>query len=53
MLPPVVAVLLAFVATLFRSQAALRLEHLALRHQLAVYTQTVARPRLRPTDRLF
>jgi hypothetical protein len=38
---------------LFRSQAALRLEHLALRHQLAVYKQTVSRPRRRPTDRLF
>jgi transposase InsO family protein len=26
---------------------------LALQHQLAVYKQTVSRPRLRPTDRLF
>src|SRR5262245_5237468 len=52
-MPPVVSALLAFVASLLRSQAALRLEHLALRHQLAVDTQTVHRPRLRPTDRLF
>src|SRR6266567_58832 len=29
------------------------LENLALRHQLAVYKRTVARPKLRPTDRLF
>jgi transposase InsO family protein len=29
------------------------LENLALRHQLAVYKQTVVRPRLRPMDRLF
>jgi hypothetical protein len=28
----------------------LRLENFALRHQLAVYQQTVARPRLRRTD---
>jgi hypothetical protein len=28
-------------------------ENIALRHQLAVYHHTVARPRLRPTDRLF
>jgi putative transposase len=49
-MPPVVSALLAFVASLFRSQASLRLEHLALRHQLAVYKLTVPRPRLRPTD---
>jgi putative transposase len=52
-IPPVVSALLACVTSLFRSGAALRLENLALRHQLAVYQQTVPRPRLRPTDRLF
>src|SRR6516165_11230160 len=31
----------------------LALENLALRHQLAVYKRTVARPRLRRTDRLL
>jgi putative transposase len=51
--PPVIAALLAFVATLFRARASLCLENLALRHQLAVYKQTVRRPRLRQTDRLF
>jgi putative transposase len=50
---PVISTLLAFVADLFRSRASLCLENLALRHQLAVYQQTVHRPRLRPTDRLF
>jgi len=50
---PVISALLAFVAGFFRSQASLCLEHLALRHQLAVYQQTVDRPRLRSTDRLF
>jgi putative transposase len=50
---PVVSALLAFVASLFRSRASLCLEHLALRHQLAVYKQTVCRPRLRSTDRVF
>jgi hypothetical protein len=29
------------------------LENLALRHQLAVYKQTVARPKVRGRDRLF
>jgi putative transposase len=53
MMPPVIVTLLASVAISFRSQTALRLENLALRHQLAVYQHTVARPRLRPYDRLF
>ena len=50
---PVILALLAFVVGLFRSRASLCLEHLALRHQLAVYQQTIARPRLQSTDRLF
>jgi hypothetical protein len=53
MLPPVSAVLLTCVTTLFRARATLYLENLALRHQLTVYQQSVRRPRLRPTDRLF
>ena len=53
MLPPVISVLLACVATWCRSSTALRLENLALRHQLAVYKQRVPRPRLRPSDRVF
>lgn len=53
MIPPVIAVLLAFVPRLFRAHACLCLENLALRHQLAVYQQTVRRPRLRTSDRLF
>jgi putative transposase len=44
---PIISALLAFVASLFRSRASLCLEHLALRHQLAIYKQTVDRPRLR------
>jgi transposase InsO family protein len=53
MLPPAIATLLAWLATLVRSSATLRLENLALRHQLAVYQQTVHRPWLRPSDRVF
>ena len=49
---PVISALLAFVAGLFRSRASLSLEHFALRHQLAVYKQTVYRPRLHSTDRV-
>jgi hypothetical protein len=50
---PVISAMLAFVTSLLRSRISLSLENLALRHQLAVYKQTVQRPRLRPTDRLF
>ena len=50
---PVVSALLGFVTGLFGSRASLCLEHVALRHQLAVYQQTVHRPRLHATDRLF
>jgi putative transposase len=53
MMPPVISALLAFVMALFRSRRSLHLEHLALRHQLAVYQRSVPRPRLRATDRLF
>jgi len=45
--------LLAFVVALCRSRASLCLENLALRHQAAIYKQTIPRPRLHPTDRLF
>ena len=47
---PVFSAVLAFVVSLLRSRASLHLEHLALRHQLAVYQQTVRRPRLQPID---
>jgi hypothetical protein len=50
---PVISALLAFVTRLFQSRASLCLEHLALRHQLAVYKQTAPCPRLHSTDRLF
>jgi hypothetical protein len=50
---PVVSALLAFLLSLFRSRRSMQLEILALRHQVAVYKQTIHRPRLRPTDRLL
>jgi putative transposase len=53
MMLPVVSALLACMAVLVRSRASLHLEHLALRHQLAVSQHTMHRPRPRPTDRLF
>jgi putative transposase len=53
MMLPVLSALLACMAALLRSRASLHLEHLALRHQLAVYQQSVPRPHLCATDRLF
>jgi hypothetical protein len=50
---PVVSALLALVRSLLRSRWVLHLQVLALQHQVAVYKQTVRRPRLSPTDRLF
>jgi hypothetical protein len=50
---PVISTLLAYIAGLFRSRASLCFESLALRHQLAIYKQTVHRPRFHATDWLF
>ena len=50
---PVVSALLIFLVTPLRTRGAMPWEIVALRHQLAVYKQTVHRPRLPPTDRLF
>jgi hypothetical protein len=52
-MPLVISALLAFMAALFRSRVSLYLEHLALRHQLAVSQRTIHRVHLRPTDRLL
>jgi putative transposase len=49
----VFSALLAYVISRFRSHESLRLENMALRHQLAVYQQTVKRPKLSPSDRLL
>jgi hypothetical protein len=50
---PIISVLLGFVAGLCQSRASLGMERLALRHQVAVYQQTVDRARLRGTDWVF
>jgi transposase InsO family protein len=53
MVPSLVSALLAMFASLFRSRWAMHLQILALRHQVAVYKQSVPRPKLQPTDRLL
>ena len=52
-MPPIVSALFACLVSLFQSRSAMHLQILALQHQVAVYRQTVHRPRLRSTDRLF
>jgi len=43
----------AFIRALLGRSAAVSLENVALRHQLAVLQRSVGRPRLRRRDRLF
>ena len=50
-MPPVVAVLLSFVFTWFLLRLSMQMERIALRHQVAVYKQSISRPKLRPTHR--
>lgn len=52
-MPPVVYAILSALCALFKSRRSLRVENIALRHQLAIYQRTVKRPRIRPTDRIF
>src|SRR5437899_90391 len=51
-MPPVVYAILSALGALFRIQCSLRVENIALRHQLAIYQRTVRRPRIRPEDRI-
>ena len=52
-MPPVLSALLVWFGSLSRSRLALRLQILALQHQVGVYKRTVHRPRESPTDRIF
>jgi putative transposase len=52
-MPVVVYAFLSTLGALFRSQLSLRVENVALRHQLAIYQRTVKRPSIRPEDRIL
>ena len=52
-MPHVVSILLTSVLDWFRSRLSMQMELIALRHQVAVYKQSLSRPKLRPTDRLL
>jgi hypothetical protein len=45
--------LITYLVSRFRSDESLRLENIALRHQLFVYQRTIKRPKLCSSDRLF
>jgi Heavy metal associated domain 2 len=49
--PRVVSILLASISTGFRSGLAMQMELVAMRHQVAVYKQSISRPKLQPSDR--
>jgi putative transposase len=52
-MPAVAYAFLSTLGALFRSQLSLRVENVALRHQLAIYQRTVKRPSIRPEDRIL
>lgn len=52
-MPPVVYAFLSTLGALFRSQLSVRIENVALRHQLSIYRRTVRRPIIRPEDRIL
>jgi hypothetical protein len=52
-MPLIVSALFSFLVSLFLSRSAMHLQILVLQHQVAVYKQTVRRPRLRTIDRVF
>jgi transposase InsO family protein len=52
-MPAVVYAFLSVLGALFRSKLSLRVENVALRHQLSIYRRTVRRPIIRPEDRIL
>ena len=52
-MPSVLSAAIAYLASWLQSRHAMQLEILALRHQLAVYQQSVKRPQLQPADRFL
>ena len=50
-MPRAISILLTSISTWFRSRLAMQLELIALRHQVAVYKQSISRPKLESSDR--
>lgn len=49
----IIGLCISLIASLLKSQAGLRAENLALRHQLCVYQRSVKRPKVQPADRIL
>lgn len=47
------SILVSCLISICRTQTSVRFENLALRHQIAVYQQSISRLKLRPSDRFF
>jgi hypothetical protein len=52
-MPRVASILITSVLDWFRSRFSMQIELIALRHQVAVYQESVSRPKLQPSDRWF
>jgi hypothetical protein len=50
-MPRAISIPLTSISTWFRSHLAMQLELIALRHQVAVYKQSISRPKLQSSDR--
>jgi hypothetical protein len=50
-MPRAISILLTSISTWFRSSLAMQLELIAWRHQVAVYQQSISRPKLQSSDR--
>ena len=50
-MPRIVAILIASILTWFRSRLSMQMELIALRYQVAVYKQSIPRPKLQSSDR--
>jgi hypothetical protein len=50
-MPRAISILLTSISTWFRSRLAMQMELIALRHQVAVYKQSISRPKLQSSDR--
>jgi len=48
-----VSIVFSLMISMLRTYASVRVENLALRHQVMVYKQSISRPKLRPIDRLL
>jgi len=49
----VISSVFSFVLSVFRSRLSMKMEIIALRHQLSVYQRKIKKPKIQPSDRIF